>query len=84
MTWVRDGRRYSTDTATEIFSSRVDDQYYGLYWATLYRSPGGRFFAVEQESMTLFDETEDIRRWLERYDAPEDAYAECGIEIVEG
>ena len=84
MEWVRDKTRYNTETATEIFSTRVDDQYFGVMLPTLYRSPGGRFFAVLSDEMDLFEDTDDICAWLQKYDAPAEAYIEVGIELVDG
>ena len=87
MQFVRDGKKYDTDTAEEIYRHTFTDaEDFQRYTDTLYRSPRGQYFALERGSIVrmLDDIDEVLAEWLEEHSAPSSAYEKAGIELEEG
>lgn len=93
------GKRYDTDTATEIHSFISLGVGYDTVTETLYLSPNKQLFIarytedggfetdeiVDAGNWRLFESHErEPLEWLERADAPESAYIAIGVEIEEG
>ena len=97
---IVDGKRYDTETATELHSVVRDwDGYFPLKEA-LFRTPHGRLFIAKwfthdtdpvavgwhDAGDWLFPEenSRTLKEWLERTNAPGEVYLATGFEVAEG
>ena len=83
MKWIRGLKSYDTDTADELFEGTYTYRNESIS-ETLYRTPKGALFIADSNSDMRLVEVEEVKEWLERFDAPEDLYVEVGIGVEEG
>lgn len=82
------GKRYDTETATEIISRETVSEYMAAK-ESLYLSPNEQLFIAsyaitgEEDHIRLVNERSAME-WLENGNAPQSAYEAAGIEIEEG
>lgn len=90
MIFIREGRKYDTETSTLIYEHVTSSEHSLGYTETLYRSAKNNHYAIREEeegANTTYDikflPKKDVSIWLDKRNAPESAYAACDIEIEE-
>lgn len=83
--WVVNGKRYDRVSSTHILNREHQSFLRGRKQLTMYLSPNGQFFIVNEDDGTikLIGRSQAIS-WLEKFNAPSAAYRSAGIDIKDG